>query len=331
MSDGDIFDAEGTKVEHRPRPDPRDLDFGAPGSDRRRVSMRPAAKGVAKTRQRSLGHRAASAPMWSSCAWVIKSPRRSRPIFSTKDDVGQHEIDAGKIGPRKAEAAIDHQPFARARADRSRKAPRSCRFRRGRRAARRRIRFRQSSCNAILTVREHRTRHEPKTRRPRRRRARPRPSRRPFVRSRRSSAKRPSTLPRPAPARRELAAPRPAADSSHSSRMAAKPSPPAQRSSASTKASVSGANNVRGGRRAGAGFAQRARWVRQSLRRAGAINANADDRRRTHRARVRSPVAIGDAFEENPGELGAIQQKVVRPFQREAVAPTRSTRANRVD
>ena len=37
--------------------------------------------------------------------------------------------------------------------------------------------------------------------------------------------------------------PRPAADLSHFSRMAEKPSPPAQRSSAATKASVSGANN----------------------------------------------------------------------------------------
>ena len=72
-----------------------------------------------------------------------------------------------------------------------------------------------------------------------------------------------------------------------------------------------------GGRRAGACFAQRARGVRQSSRRAGAINPNADDDDALMGG-ARVARRDRDAFEENPGELAAIQQKVVRPFQREA-------------
>ena len=80
---------------------------------------------------------------------------------------------------------------------------------------------------------------------------------------------------------------------------------------------MSGPNNSLGGRRAGACFAQRARWVRQSSRRAGAINPNADDDDALMGG-ARVARRDRDAFEENPGELAAIQQKVVRPFQREA-------------
>jgi len=84
-----------------------------------------------------------------------------------------------------------------------------------------------------------------------------------------------------------------------------------------------------GCRRAGARFAQCAGGVRQSPRRADAINPNADD----------DDALMGgawvarrdrDAFEENPGELAAIQQKVVRPFQREAFSQPGDS-PNRVD
>ena len=50
--------------------------LGAPGSESRRVASRPAAKRVHQTGTRSEGQSAASAPIWSSWAWVMTMPSR---------------------------------------------------------------------------------------------------------------------------------------------------------------------------------------------------------------------------------------------------------------
>ena len=112
MSDGDIFDAEGTKVQHRPRPDPSDLDIG-------RAGFRQAARfDEARREGRREDAAAQLGPQGGERANVVfmrvrdQKPQKIAADFLDEGHVGQHEIDAGKIGPRKGEAAIHHQPFA---------------------------------------------------------------------------------------------------------------------------------------------------------------------------------------------------------------------------
>ena len=62
---------------------------------------RPAANRVAKTRQPRRGHWSATAPMWSSCAWVMTRPRRSLRIDSTKLRSGRRRSTPGRSGPAK--------------------------------------------------------------------------------------------------------------------------------------------------------------------------------------------------------------------------------------
>ena len=90
--------------------------------------------------RRASGQSSASAPMWSSCAWVMTMPTKILLRLLDKAEIGHDEIDARQVLASKGDAEIDHQPFARASAARSHRARNSCRFRRGRQAVRIRIR-----------------------------------------------------------------------------------------------------------------------------------------------------------------------------------------------
>ncbi len=69
----------------------------------------------------------------------------------------------------------------------------------------------------------------------------------------------------------------------------------------------------------GAERAQRARLVGQIVGRGFTIDADADHRRHSIMRGV-APGGDRHAFEQDAAELGAVEQDVVRPFQRETLA-----------
>ena len=90
--------------------------------DLRRARLRQAA-GLEEARWRSAsrrpgarrrGHSSTSAPIWSSCAWVMKMPSRFVALLLDEAQVRIDEVDAGQVLlAAEAHAAIDEDPFAR--------------------------------------------------------------------------------------------------------------------------------------------------------------------------------------------------------------------------
>ena len=137
--------------------------------------------------------------------------------------------------------------------------------------------------------------------------------------------KRPSTLPRRAPARRERGGRGPPPIQAIFREWPAKPSPPAQRSSAATKASVSGANNVAASARRS--LLRSARAPDRAVRAARSAQLTPMPMTTTHSWGARgSPVASGDAFEQNPARAWRHRAEGHSAISARGVRPTRVTR-----
>ena len=99
------------------------------------------------------GQSSASAPIWSSWAWVMTMPTRS--FFDPLDeaDVGHDEIDAGQPRRRRRRRRGRPSAICAPAAARSRRGRNSCRFRRSPPRARTRARCRRSSRSGLPRTR----------------------------------------------------------------------------------------------------------------------------------------------------------------------------------